>query len=231
MTPDQQKEFMRKSFTLQGRVLYPNLLVARARKEGDRETFDGQFTWTIGSNPQVMAEINNFLQAATNGIHPGLDPRALVNPIKRFDTYLRQDGKKNADHLNNCYWVNASSGKDFPPQVVDSNRQPLINAADLYSGRNVVFNISFYAIIPKPGATNQKRGFGVNVGAVMLMEGGEKVGGIPTVDVNQIFGSFQADSTPVQQQQTYAQQPTQQAAAPQWPPVNNQAPSNGGGFV
>jgi hypothetical protein len=213
MTPDQQKEFMRKSFTLQGRVLYPNLLVARARKEGDRETFDGQFIWTVGSNTGPMAEINAFLQAATNGIHPGLDPRALLNPIKRFDTYLRQDGKKNADHLNNCYWVNASSGKDFPPQVVDSNRQPLINAADLYSGRNVVFNISFYAIIPKTGASNQKRGFGVNVSAVMLMEGGEKIGGVPQVNIDQIFGSFQNDTQPVAAQAAAAYNPTTPASA------------------
>lgn len=201
MTPESGKELLRKTFTLKGRIFHPNLLTPKLSKDGQGQPkYDTMFSWIIGDNAAVMNEINSLLQQATQMIHQGINPAALVNPIKRFDTYVRQDGRANPDYLKNCYWVNAQSGKDFPPQVVDMTRQPVINPAEIYSGRNAVINISFYAIVPKPGATNQKRGFGVNVNAVMLLEGGQREGGAASVDVNQVFGGFVQDMGGLTQQ-------------------------------
>lgn len=257
MTPEQQKDYFKKTFTLQGRIFHANLLRPIAKKDSngvpsDRETYDVQCVWAMNSNPQVMQEINQFLQHAGQSIHAGVDPRVLVMPIKRFDTYLRQDGRPNPPYVNNCYWVNASTGKDFPPQVVGMDRMPVMSEAEVYSGRNALFNISFYAMQPKQGSRSQKRGFGVNINAVMLMEGGQREGGGVSVDINQVFGNIQADMgvgfganpvPPVQQAPSfnqgqqytnqpqnnpYGQQSNQQAYGPGAAPAPQNNPFQGG---
>jgi hypothetical protein len=235
MSTDFIKEFGKKTFTIQGRIFHPNLLAtAKKQKPEDREVYNVMFAWdqasANGANAKVLAEINSYLQQGVAQAHSGINPAALINPIKKFETYVRQDGKANAPYLKGLAWVNASSGKDFPPQVVKSTPMGLVqvtqaDAAEVYSGRNAAVNISFYIIIPKPGATNQKRGFGVNVNAVLLQDGGDKEGGTGAhVDINSVFGSFQSDMGIAQAPQQNTQQ---------WPPqTNNNAPSNnGGGFV
>ena len=212
MTPEQQKEFFKQTFTLQGRIFHPNLLKAVAKEEGKRETFNTMFAWQQTSNAQVMQALNAFLQKAKELFHPSVPMQAFVNPIKKYETYFRQDGKPNPDYLKGHYWLNAQSGKDFPPPVVDQTRQPIINEAEVYSGRNAVINISFYNIDGKNGG---KRGIGCNVNAVMLLEGGEKQGGTGTVDVNKIFGSFAADMGMT----STATAKTEEA--PAWPPTSN----------
>lgn len=245
MTPDQVKAALQKTYTLKGRILFPNLLVAKkGPKADDREKFDVQFVWKNTENTAVMAEINQFLMQMTNAVHAGLNPAALVNPFKKFETYLRQDGKPNAEHLRDCIWINPSSGKDYPPQVVKQTQMGLVNLtpndeAEVYSGRNAAINISFYVIQPKQGVASGKRGFGLNFNAVMLLDGGEHMGGARApVDTAAIFGGFAQDmgmpqaAQTVQHTQTqYAQQTVAQNTAPAWPPTNNTAPGNGGGFV
>lgn len=249
------KELFKQTFTIKGRIFHPNLLKTRAKQNG-REVYDVMFVWKGEENPQVMQALGQFLQNATSIVHPGLNPVALVNPLKKYETYVRQDGKQNPDYLKGCYWVNAATGKDIPPQVVDKFTNPVMSEAEVYSGRNAVINISFYAIIPQPGAQSQKRGFGCNVNAVMLQDGGEREGGGSSVNVNQIFGGFVSDmgnaQIPTHQganalpaTNTYAQpaanvagQPAQNSAShssnqptqPTWPPANN-GQSNGGGFI
>jgi hypothetical protein len=205
MTPEQAKEFFRQSFTLQGRIFHPNLLQAKAREEGKRETFNVMFSWDQTSNTQTMQALNAFLQKAKEIFHPSVPMQAFVNPVKKYETYMRQDGKPNPDYLKGSYWLNAQSGKEFPPPVVDKTRQPIINEAEVYSGRNAVINVSFYNI---DGAKGGKRGLGCNVNAVMLMDGGEKISGGVTRDIDKIFGGFAADMSP-------------QDEAPAWPPKTN----------
>ena len=191
MTPDQQKQFFKKTFTLQGRLFHPHLLVANARQPGDTPKFSVMFAWLKQSNPQVMQEINQFLAQAFQALHPTIPAHVLIKPIKDYDSYQREDGKPNPDYVRGHLWCNASSGANFPPAVVTyPDRQPVMSDAEVYSGRNAVVNISFYNL---SGANGGKRGIGVNVNAAMLLEGGAKEGGAGSVDVNQIFGSFQAD--------------------------------------
>jgi hypothetical protein len=206
MTPEQQKEFFKQSFTLKGRIFHPNLLKAVAREEGKRETFNTMFAWEQTSNPETMQALNAFLMKAKELFHPSVPMQAFVNPIKKYETYMRQDGKPNPDYLKGCYWLNAQSGKDFPPPVVDAMRQPIINEAEVYSGRNAVINVAFYNI---DGAKGGKRGIGCNVNAVMLLEGGDKVasGGV-SVNIDKIFGGFASDMGA-------------NSEAPSWPPQTN----------
>jgi hypothetical protein len=203
MTPDQVKEsFYKTTFTLKGRIFFPNILKTRTKTtpKGAREVYDVQFAWLANdpANAQTIAAMNAFLQQVTPIVHSGVDPRALVIPVKDFNTYQRQDYKPNPDYLKGCKWVNAESGSEFPPQVVDQNRQPIFNEAEVYSGRNAVVNIQFYPMLPKQDAApGSKRGYGVNLNAVMLLDGGDREGGRAAVDVNSIFGGFQSDMAPM----------------------------------
>lgn len=225
MSTEFNKEFQKKTFNIVGRIFHPHLLeTAPKSKPEDREVYNVMFAWLQNDpvNAKVLAEINAHLQNGVANAHAGINPAALINPIKKFETYVRQDGKPNASYLNGYAWVNAATGKDIPPQVVKETPMGLVqvtkaDSAEVYSGRNAVINISFYIITPKPGAANQKRGFGVNVNAVLLKEGGTKEGGGGVkVDINQVFGSFQSDMGLSSDTINYQQQ----------------APNNiGGGFV
>jgi hypothetical protein len=186
MNSEDVKQFWRKSFTLQGRIFYPNLLKPSVNKNG-RATFNTMFAWQIDSNPQVMKELSDFLARAKGTFHPSVPMQFFVNPLKKYDTYVRQDGKPNAAFLKNCYWINAQSGAEIAPPVVDQYRQPVINEAEVYSGRNAVINLSFYNI------DKEKKGIGVNVNAVMLMAGGDREGVAGSVNIDQIFGGFAQD--------------------------------------
>lgn len=202
MTQDQARDLMRKTtFTLKGRALHPNIITAKkGTKPGDREKFDVQFVWKEGENAETMAKISKFMMEMSQVFHPGVNPAALINPFKKFDTYIRQDGKPNGEHLRGCIWINPSTGKDYPPQVVKQGMNGALvqltpaDEAEAYSGRNAVINIQFYVQMPKPEVGSHKRGFGLNFNAVMLLEGGERVGAGPVaVDANAVFGEFASE--------------------------------------
>jgi hypothetical protein len=219
MTPEQQKQFLKQTFTLKGRIFHPNLLVPVPKDKDKPDSplkFNVMFAFTLEDNQATIKQLNEFLGKAKEIFHPSIPMQFFANPLKKYETYMRRDGKPNPEYLKGHYWVNASSGKDFPPQVVDAARQPVISAAEIYSGRNAVANIGFYSF------TGQQNGLSTNINAVMLLEGGAKEGGTgsSSVDVNKIFGSF-------------AQDMGLSSEAPAWPPTNNNTSynGNGGGFV
>jgi hypothetical protein len=181
------------------------------------------FAFKGGENQETLKKLADFLGQAKQEFHPQVPMQFWSNPLKKFDTYQRKDGKPNAEYLKGYYWVNASSGEKFPPVVVDASRQPVISEAEIYSGRNAVVNISFYAF-----AVDGQFGLSTNILAVMLQEGGNKEGGSYAVDINTVFGGFQEDmgikSAPANQN-SVANNQTQ--AGQQWPPQNN----NNGSFV
>ena len=241
MATEQEKQYFGKSFTLQCRIMHPNLLTpASGKPDAMGNVKPAQFStmavWPKTSNAAVMAEITQFINTAFQTFHQGSNPAALVNPIKDYDTYVRQDGKPNADYCIGSFWANLSSGAKFAPVVVDQMRQPVISEAEVYSGRNAVVNITFYNMTGGQDGRG-RRGIGANIAAVMLLEGGERLVGGPTVDVNQVFGNFQADmgmigaqptsqpsQAPAQQYQQPQQAPAQQYQQPQQTPAQQFAP-------
>ena len=214
--------FHGKTFSLQGRVFYPKILAPEAKNPGDRLKYNCLFAWKFGSNAQVTQEIGAFLAQSKQTFWPTVPELYFINPVKKWGVYQRQDGKPTAEFLKDSYWLNAASGADFPPVVVDSQRNPIIDPALVYSGMNAVINVAFYAI------NNEKKGVGVNLNAIMALPGGEKEGGVPQVDVNRVFGDFAADmgmgTTPPATPPATTLQATQQQGQ-QWPP---QTPSTNG---
>jgi hypothetical protein len=196
--------FQGKSFTLEGRLFYPKLFTPEAKKDGGRLQYNAMFAWNFNSNATALAQVVSFLTTAKQNFFPTVPDLYFVNPIKKYGVYQRQDGKPVPAFLKDCYWINAQSGADFPPIVVDQNRNPVIDPSIVYSGANAVLNFSFYAI------DKEKKGMGVNLNAVMIRGGGEREGGVPTVDVNRVFGDFAADMG--------MGSATPGAANNQWPP-------------
>lgn len=199
---EEQKKFFSQNFTIPCRILHPKLLVAVAREAKPGETqkkpqFGVMAVWPKQSaDPRVMqatANIKQFLDAAFNAYHQGINKQVLIDPLKDDLTYLRTDGRTIAEALPYCvgsHWMNCNSGEAFKPTVVDKNSQQVLAESQIYSGMNALVNVSFYNM---DGATGGKRGIGVNINAVMLQDGGEQLVGAHTPDINAIFGSFQAD--------------------------------------
>lgn len=226
MTPEQEKEiFNSREFVLQGRIFHPNLISKTVLTEqeiaaGKKPQYKCQFAWpkNAAANAQTMQNVFAFLNEMKEKIFPTIPWTHFVYPVKDFDTYVRQDGKPNGDHLRDHYWMNPTTMFDFC--LVDQNKNPVFNEADVYSGRNALLSFTFYK------SDGQKKGFGVNIRAIMLLEGGEKLGGVAPVDPNQAFGNFAIDSNLIAQggqapQQTVPGMPTgapAPAPAPQTPP-------------
>ena len=159
MSPDQVKEaFYKTTFTLKGRIFHPNLLSTRnktnAQTGTSRDVFDVMFAWDPmdPSNGPELQKLMGFMAQMSGMVFFGIDPRALVDPIKsdsiqgRQD-YVRNDYKPNAPYLKGRMWINAETGKDMPPVVVMANRQPVMSEAEVYSGRNAVVNFQFYPML------------------------------------------------------------------------------------
>lgn len=198
-TNDGRKEYFKKTFTLKGRILFPYLTPTNLKTKTNMKTnearlvYETNFQWTKGENAQVMQEINNFLGGAIGQIFQGFNPAAIVNPIKDGDTYVPQSGKALPDYRKNSFFLDASTGADYPPSVSiqDPNMQGMLQQAsdiDIYSGRNAAIVISFYVY----GLDNpqSKKGFSCNLHGTLLLEGGDRVEGGITIDPQAAFADF-----------------------------------------
>ena len=240
---DEEKKFWYQNFTLKGRILHPNLLEAKPSGNSGRLAFSTMFAWHESENQAEMAKINAFVAQAKAKYHPNIPDLYFSYPVKHFNTYVKQNGQPNPEYLRAHHWLNASSGVDMKPQLVDQQLKPVMSAAEVYSGRNAVISISFWNNTGGKDGTG-KKGISVNVSAVMLMPGGEEIKGASDIDVNAVFGQFAKDMShimpaqPAPQQQYQAPQqqyqaPQQQYQAPpqqqqpQWPPQQNINPITG----
>ena len=190
---DAEKSFFREhTFTLKGRIFHPALLSPKTNKEGTRTNFNTMFAFRAEDNMEMMAKLNAFLGNVKQTMYPTVPMNFFVNPIKKYETYQRRDGRPNPDYLKGHYWVNAATGKDMPPTVCKQSPMGLVtltanDEAEVYSGRNAVIHISFYKI------AKDQQGLSTNVNAVLLLDGGEHEGGNAGVNVNQVFQGFASD--------------------------------------
>jgi len=226
MNEAQKNYFYSKHFTLKGQMYFPNILVPKANDRGVLK-YNTCFAWPANDAAQQarVQEVEAFLAAAKQQFFASIPDQYFGNPLKKFNTYQRQDGKPNHEFLNNKFWFNASASEKFKPTVVFQDHReldPLGDAAQVWSGRNCLLNFSFYCY-----DVNGKNGIATNIRSIMLLEGGEKVeGGAGTVNVQEAFGSFSADmgaapvapAAPVQQQPAY-QPPVQPAYQPPVQPM------------
>jgi hypothetical protein len=85
---DVKEAFYKTTFTLKGRIFHPNLLSTRTKTNqatgGSRDVFDVMFAWDPAdpSNGPELNKLLGFMNQMSGMVFFGIDPRALVDPIK-----------------------------------------------------------------------------------------------------------------------------------------------------
>lgn len=150
-----------------------------------------------------------------------------IVPIPVYDG----DGKRPSDGMEfgpECkgHWVFTAGAKaDNPPEVVDSQGNPIINQSEVYSGMYGKVNVRFY---PYSYGGKKGVGCGYGLGPVMKTRDGEALGGsAPTAA--QAFGfAQQAAPNTYQAPQAAAPYASQAAYAPQTAYTTQPAPAAAG---
>lgn len=231
MTPEQKKEFFNTRFSILGNIHYTRaLFTAQANKEELKKNPNAtkKFSTVLSWNPQdprnaqTLQAMNAFMAQAKQTFNPSVPDQYFVWPVKKWETYQRQDGKQAAVFLQGKHWLNLSSGEKFKPKVVDQNRMDITDESVVYSGVNAIVSFSFYDM--GAGNPTSKKGLGVNIIAVMVLGGGtpDPIGEF-NVNLEEVFGQFANMSAPMGQGYGQNQAPVQPQGQ-QYAPVPQAAP-------
>lgn len=121
------------------------------------------------SDTETLAKIERAIDAVLDagiGKFGGKRPNKAALKLPLHDGDIERDDEAYA----NAMFVNANS--TTPPQVVDASLQPILDAAEVYSGCYARVSISFYAF-----NTNGNRGIACGLGNIQKLRDGEPLGG------------------------------------------------------
>lgn len=188
------------------RLSYVHLFKPYAAMQGQEE----KFSCTVlvpKSDTDTMARINAAIEAAKQkGISEkwnGQCPPYVPTPVYDGDGTRPSDGMPFGPECKGHWVFNASAKVDYPPEVVDSQGNPIINQSDVYSGIYAFVNVTFY-----PYAFGGKKGIGCGLGPVMKRRDGESLGG-SRISAAQAF-AVQQTAAPQQSTPGYMQQQNMQ---------------------
>lgn len=108
----------------------------------------------------------------------GKIPTILKSTLKDADVDTNQDGDVFADlwdYAKGHYILNVSS--KMAPQIVDAERNPIINPVDFYSGCYGRASINFFAY-----NNNGNKGISAGLGNLQKLEDGEPLGGVTSAE-------------------------------------------------
>jgi hypothetical protein len=206
--------------TGEARLSYVHLFKPYAYQPGQEEKF--QVTVLIPkADVDTMSRINEAIEAAKQrGIAEkwnGQCPPILPTPVYDGDGVRPSDGMAFGAECKGHWVFTASAKADYPPEVVDTNGNPIINQSEVYSGMYARVNVTFF-----PYAFGGKKGIGCGLGPVQKRRDGEALGGsAPTAA--QAFGTMQtAASQPgyaAPQKPAYTAQPYGQENTPRVNPI------------
>lgn len=200
--------------TGEARLSYVHLFKPYAPTQGQEE----KFSVTVlvpKSDTDTMARINAAIEAAKQrGISEkwnGQCPPIVPTPVYDGDGVRPSDGMAFGPECKGHWVFTASAKADYPPEVVDKMRNPIINQSEVYSGMYGRVNVNFF-----PYAFGGKKGIGCGLGPVQKLRDGEALGG-GRVSAAQAFGAPQ----PAAQNATGYGQTAQQAIYGQQPAAGN----------
>lgn len=157
------------------RFSYPNLFTPKAAQEGQEPKYS--LTILIPKDDKATLEaISKAVSKATEkGIADkwgGKKPAKLTLPIKDGDT-PKADGTDRNPEYKGHYFINASSNKDFQPQVVDgtAGNQILLDGRKIYAGCYGRVGINFYAY-----SASGNNGVSAGLSTVQFVKDGEPLG-------------------------------------------------------
>lgn len=192
------------------RLSYTNLFTPRASNNGG----DPKFSSTIlipKSDTGTLQRIQAAIEAATqNGVAKkwnGQRPPMVPSPLHDGDGVRPSDGAEYGPECKGHWVLTASANQDRPPQVIDPQKNPIINQAMIYSGIYAHVYINFY-----PYFAAGKKGIGCGLNAVQKIRDGEALGAAAK-DANDVFSAVSPQPQP--QQQPYASPQMQQYTPPQ----------------
>jgi hypothetical protein len=193
--------------TGEARLSYVHLFKPYAYQPGQEEKF--QVTVLVPkADVDTMSRINAAIEAAKQrGIAEkwnGQCPPILPTPVYDGDGVRPSDGMAFGAECKGHWVFTASAKADYPPEVVDTNGNPIINQSEVYSGMYARVNVTFF-----PYAFGGKKGIGCGLDPVQKRRDGETLGGsAPTAA--QDFGTMQTAATqkPAYTAPAYGQQTT-----------------------
>lgn len=123
-------------------------------------------------------------QAYEDGANTLKGKGSTLPPLESIDNPLRDGDAKGDPAYADSYYINAKNTRK--PGVVDTNRNPIIQTDELYSGIYARVAISFFAY-NKAG----HKGIGASLLYLMKTADGEPLGS--TVSIDDVFGSDSSD--------------------------------------
>lgn len=167
------------------RLSYVHLFKPYAAMQGQEE----KYSCTIlvpKTDTATMGRINAAIEAAKQkGISEkwnGQCPPVIPTPVNDGDGVRPSDGMPYGPECKGHWVFNASAKVDYPPEVVDSQGNPIINQSEIYSGIYAYVNVNFY-----PYSFSGKKGIGCGLGPVMKRRDGEPLSS-GTVSAAKAFG-------------------------------------------
>lgn len=114
-------------------------------------------------------------------------------PVARCEDYMTRKGEKpyNIPRFAGMWIGSSSAQSDRPPQVVDGNRQPLLDRSQIYGGVVAAVGVRLYTF-----ENNGNVGISIGLNAVMKQADGEALGGGGPVDVDAVFQGVQGATVP-----------------------------------
>lgn len=216
------------------RFSFVNLLTPRAAQSGG----DPKYSATIllpksdlAGKQRLDAAVEAAIQAGIPSKWGGVRPARPSIPIHDGDG-VRPSGEPFGPECKGHWVFTASANLEYKPQVVGPDLQPIMSAADIYSG--MYGNVSIRAF---PYFAAGKKGVGLGLEAVQKTRDGEPLGAtVP--DATELFAGVQqppqaqpATYQPAAQGQYVMSQPQYQYQPPTQPveidPISGQA-INGG---
>lgn len=135
------------------------------------------------SDTETIGKIERAIDAAIDagiGKFGGKRPNKAALKLPLRDGDIDRDDVAYADAM----FVNANS--TTPPQVVDADLQPILDASEVYSGCYARVSVSFYAF-----NTNGNKGIACGLGNIQKLRDGEPLGG-NRISAEDDFGAFTA---------------------------------------
>ncbi len=165
-------EKITKVITGKCRASYANLLVPKAVKDDDKLKNSCSII-VPKSDKTTVDKIKAAIQAAYElGENKLKGNGKTAPPLDKIRTPLRDGDSERGDDpaYENSYFVNANS--DVAPGIVDKDRNPILDAREIYSGMYARFSLNFYAY-----NTRGNRGVGCGLNNIQKLADGEALGG------------------------------------------------------
>lgn len=124
------------------------------------------------SDTKTVEDIEKAVNAAIEegiGKFGGKKPNKAALKLPLRDGDIERDGDP---AYADSWFLNANSGENNPPQIVDDKVRPILDQSEVYSGCYGRVSIDFYAF-----NTNGNKGVAAGLGNIQKLADGEPLGG------------------------------------------------------